>query len=89
MSNNSSAPTDLHAYDALRDTSLAADIYTWITHRMNYTELDGKLILWDSRVKQFGSSFIASTAAGDFRKSFLKAFLEINETGIVLLPRQH
>ncbi len=90
-------PIDLRAYKVLRGSPLAMDAYTWLTYRMSYTERRSKPIRWESLMMQFGSSFTTPSAVSDFRKSFLKALkvvqivypqakLEINETGIVLLP---
>lgn len=90
-------PIDLRAYKALRGSPLAMDVYTWLTYRMSYTERRSKPIRWESLMMQFGSGFTTIQAVRDFKKAFLRALsvvavvypqakLEINETGLVLLP---
>ena len=97
---NNPVPIDLRAYKSLRGNPLAMDVYTWLTYRMSYTQKRSRPIRWESLMMQFGSGFNTADmgqAVRDFKKAFLRALklvlivypqadLEINDSGLVLLP---
>lgn len=90
-------PIDLRATKALRGSSLALDIYIWLTHRMSYLRRK-TTIPWVSLAAQFGSGY-ANNAQGlrDFRRAFKRelknvvilypqANIEPTDGGLVLRP---
>ncbi len=90
-------PIDLRAYQALRGSPLAMDVYTWLTYRMSYTERRSRPIRWEALMGQFGSNYTTPSAVADFKKAFLKALkmvtvvypkanLEVTDKGLILLP---
>lgn len=90
-------PIDIRAYKALRGSPLAMDIYTWLTYRMSYIQKRSQPIRWEALMMQFGSGYTTEQAVRDFKKNFLKALklvlivypkanIEVQETGLVLLP---
>lgn len=97
---NSPIPIDRRAYKALRTSSMAMDIYTWITYRMSYLKQRAH-IRWEALMMQFGSGFgggvITQQSLRDFRKAFLHSMrmvmvvysalkIEVDETGVILVP---
>ncbi len=83
---NSPVPIDLRAYKALRRSPLAMDLYTWLTHRMSYTERRTRPIRWEALMAQFGSGYglnsgdaaSANRAVLDFKRNFLQALKTVN-----------
>lgn len=85
-------PVDLRALSALKSSSLALDIYCWLTYRMSYlkhvTEIPWKLL-----ATQFGSDY---TELRDFKKNFIKQLRKVQivynsaidqgEKGLILKP---
>lgn len=69
---NSPIPIDLRAIHALKNSSLAIDIYCWLTYRM-FTLRRNTFIPWDKLFLQFGSGY-ANTPSG--RYAFKKKFIE-------------
>lgn len=60
-------PVDLRALRALKRSSMALDIYTWLTYRMSYLR-KRTVIPWEGLMGQFGSDY---SRAVDFRRKFL------------------
>lgn len=90
-------PVNLITMKALRHSSLALDIYVWLTHRMSYLS-KRTVIPWISLNAQFGSNY-APTEQGlrDFRRAFLRelkhvitiyqeAHVATSDAGLVLYP---
>lgn len=88
----SPVPVDLRALSSLKDSSLALDIYCWLTYRMSY--LTNKTeISWSALAAQFGSDY---TEIRDFKKNFIKqlrkvlvvygAKVEQGKSGVILAP---
>lgn len=65
-------PVDMGVIQALKNSSLAIDIYCWLTYRM-YTLKRDTLIPWDKLFLQFGTGY-ADTPSG--RYAFKKKFNE-------------
>ena len=63
-------PIDLRALNALRRSSMAIDIYCWLTHRLSYLRKPTP-IPWIFLMRQFGAAY-PQTDQGirDFRKKF-------------------
>lgn len=89
---NRPVPLDLRALSSLKSSSLALDIYCWLTYRMSYLKHPTE-IPWELLAKQFGSHY---TELKDFKKNFLiqlrKVLMIYNpniaegEIGILLKP---
>lgn len=62
----------------LKQSSLAIDIYIWLTYRNSYAKKPS-WIKWDSLQEQFGSSY-PDTAQGrrDFKKMFIKTLKKVS-----------
>lgn len=85
-------PIDMRALSALKGSSLALDIYCWLTYRMSYLK-QKILIPWEILHLQFGSDY---TRIRDFKGKFISqlktvlvlysAKVESNDLGLVLLP---
>lgn len=90
-------PIDVNAINALKDSSLALDIYFWLTYRFSYL---GKTtaIPFEKLQLQFGAGY-SNTKNGrnDFKRKFLiqlkkvlflypNANIKIDENGILLMP---
>lgn len=85
-------PIDLRALSALKSSSLALDIYCWLTYRMSYLKKTTE-IPWELLAAQFGSDY---KHVRDFKKSFLKqsrkvlvvydAKIEAGDRGLILRP---
>lgn len=90
-------PVNLLAMKALRHSSLALDIYVWITHRMSYLS-KRTMIPWISLQAQFGSNYaVNEQGLRDFRRAFLRelkhvltiyntAKVSTSDAGLVLYP---
>lgn len=66
-------PIDMRALLALKTSSMAIDIYCWLTYRMSY--LDKSIqIPWILLANQFGSDY---TELRDFKKNFLKQLKKV------------
>jgi hypothetical protein len=89
---NRPVPLDMRALAILKDSSLALDIYCWLTYRMSYLKEPTK-IPWDLLAIQFGSDY---AELRDFKKNFLKQLrkvlvvyhpkVETSENGLLLKP---
>ena len=85
-------PLDLKALSALKGSSLALDIYCWLTYRMSYLKKTTELP-WALLAQQFGSDY---KELKDFKKNFLKqlqkvlviydAKVEDGPKGLILKP---
>ena len=86
-------PVDLRAIQALKQSSLALDIYTWLNHRMSYLNQRVR-IPWDSIEQHIGSEY---ADAREFRRWAKHALLkikaiwpelhfEVDKGGLVLKP---
>lgn len=85
-------PINMEALSALKGSSLALDIYCWLTYRMSYLKHDIE-IPWELLALQFGSDY---TELRDFKKNFiwqLRKVLTIydakvhkSENGLLLMP---
>lgn len=69
-------PLDLRAYSALQDSSLAMDLYSWLSYRL--TRLNAELTLsWRILHDQLGQGYTKRHAVGDFKTEFLKALQKV------------
>jgi hypothetical protein len=85
-------PLDMKALAALKGSSLALDIYCWLTYRMSYLKHPIE-IPWEVLAIQFGCNY---AEIRDFKKSFLKqmrkvaviydANIQQGESGLLLKP---
>ncbi len=66
-------PLDLRVLYALRESSLAMDIYSWLTYRMSYLK-KSTLIPWASLQLQFGADYARTRA---FKAKFLEHLREV------------
>lgn len=65
-------PIDIRAIKALKNSSLAIDIYCWLTYRMFTLRKPNILISWDGLFLQFGSSYTSdSKGKYAFKKNFI------------------
>ncbi len=85
-------PIDMRALSALKNSSMAIDIYCWLTYRMsylkNYTEIP-----WALLASQFGAEY---GTVNDFKKNFKKQLKRVltvfdvnigdGERGLILRP---
>lgn len=89
-------PVNLIAMKALSHSSLALDIYVWLTHRMSYLKKK-TLIPWVSLQAQYGSNYAqGEQGLRDFRRAFLRELKKVvtiypakvstSEVGLVLYP---
>lgn len=67
-------PLDTRALSALKGSSLALDIYCWLTYRMSYLRKPIE-IPWTLLAAQFGSDY---TELRDFKKNFLKQLRKVD-----------
>jgi hypothetical protein len=90
-------PVDLNTIKQLKNSSMALDIYTWLTYRMSYLN-KRTLIPWELLHNQFGSNY-AATKSGRyaFKKNFCKQTMRVlatypdanireDEKGLILYP---
>ncbi|MFU8797536.1 MAG: replication protein RepA [Gammaproteobacteria bacterium] len=85
-------PINMNALSALKSSSMAIDIYCWLTYRMSYLKRPTE-IPWGLLAAQFGSDY---SELRDFKKNFLKQLKKvsiiykanINETanGLLIKP---
>lgn len=85
-------PLDMRALAALKGSSLALDIYCWLTYRMSYLK-NPTVVPWEVLAMQFGADYFEIR---DFKKNFLaqlrKVFViytpnvEQTERGLLLKP---
>jgi Plasmid encoded RepA protein len=93
----SAVPVDMRALRALKGSSLAIDIYIWLTHRMsNLKSIATRPIPWNRLQEQFGPGFQKdSKGLANFKKNFKQqlrmvravypdAKVECSELGVVL-----
>lgn len=66
-------PLDMRALSALKGSSLALDIYCWLTYRMSYLKRPTE-IPWELLAMQFGSDY---AELRDFKKNFLKQLRKV------------
>lgn len=70
---NNAVPVDMRALKALRRSSLALDIYCWLTYRMSYLHRD-IVIPWPALAAQFGADF---GRLDNFKAAFLGALRKV------------
>lgn len=85
-------PINMDALSVLKGSSLALDIYCWLTYRMSYLKQDIE-IPWELLALQFGSDY---TELRDFKKNFLFQLRKVltiygakvskGENGLLLMP---
>lgn len=88
-------PIDIQIYKALKRSSLAMDIYSWVTYRASYLEED-TFIPWKNIKEQFGSTDTESMHI--FKRRFIsnlhrvKTLYDVNifveENGLLFKPSQ-
>lgn len=61
-------PVDMRALKALKSSSMALDIYVWLTHRMSYLK-QPTVIPWGALKMQFGADF---SQTRQFKAAFIK-----------------
>ena len=68
-------PLDCRALSALRHSSLAFDIYTWLAHRLcRVRAVGGVKLSWENLREQFGQEY---NSAKDFKKTFIHALRQV------------
>lgn len=92
---NSAVPLDPRALACLQGSSLALDIYTWLSHRLHrVSRLSGDRVTWSNLADQFGQEY---SEIKDFKKTFQKALVQVRAVypdarldevrgGYILLP---
>lgn len=91
---NRPVPVNMRALSALKDSSLALDIYCWITYRMSYLKNPVE-VPWELLAMQFGSDY---KDVRDFKKNFLKQLKKVSvvydvkaeagDNGLLLKPNR-
>lgn len=94
---NSPVPIDIRAINVLKDSSLALDIYFWMSYRMSYLKAP-TLLTFNNLQMQFGSGY-KDTCSGkyEFKRKFLiqlkkvmtiypAANVIVKENGLLLYP---
>jgi hypothetical protein len=66
-------PLDNRALLALKGSSLALDVYTWLAHRLHRIEGRPALLHWKALREQFAQEYQGKDADKDFKKRFLPA----------------
>ena len=90
---SSPVPIDMRALKALKSSSMALDIYVWLTHRMSYLR-QPTLIPWEALKLQFGADYKLTR---QFKSAFInhlrsvcciytEAKVEPQEAGLYLQP---
>jgi hypothetical protein len=92
---DSAVPLDPRALACLQGSSLALDIYTWLSHRLHrVTRISGDRVTWSNLADQFGQEY---GEIKDFKKTFQKALVSVRAVysdarleevrgGYILLP---
>lgn len=92
---DSAVPLDPRALACLQGSSLALDIYTWLSHRLHrVSRISGDRVTWSNLVDQFGQEY---SEIKDFKKTFQKALVQVRAVypdarldevrgGYILLP---
>jgi hypothetical protein len=72
---DSAVPLDPRALACLQGSSLALDIYTWLSHRLHrVSRISGDRVTWSNLSDQFGQEY---SEIKDFKKTFQKALLQV------------
>ena len=72
---DSAVPLDPRALACLQGSSLALDIYTWLSHRLHrVSRISGDRVTWTNLSDQFGQEY---SEIKDFKKTFQKALLQV------------
>jgi len=72
---DSAVPLDPRALACLQGSSLALDIYTWLSHRLHrVSRISGDRVTWSNLADQFGQEY---SEIKDFKKTFQKALLQV------------
>jgi hypothetical protein len=67
-------PLNMHAIASLKNSALALDVYTWLTHRLcRVSRSTGELVSWKLLQEQFGGYGTVK----DFRKEAVKALAQV------------
>ena len=92
---DSAVPLDPRALACLQGSSLALDIYTWLSHRLHrVARITGDRVTWSNLADQFGQEY---NDIKDFKKTFQKALVSVRAVypdarldevrgGYILLP---
>jgi hypothetical protein len=92
---DSAVPLDPRALACLQGSSLALDIYTWLSHRLHrVSRITGDRVTWSNLCDQFGQEY---SEIKDFKKTFQKALVQVRAVypdarldevrgGYILLP---
>ncbi len=92
---DSAVPLDPRALACLQGSSLALDIYTWLSHRLHrVSRMTGDRVTWSNLADQFGQEY---NEIKDFKKTFQKALISVRAVypdarleevrgGYILLP---
>lgn len=92
---DSAVPLDPRALACLQGSSLALDIYTWLSHRLHrVSRVTGDRVTWSNLADQFGQEY---NEIKDFKKTFQKALVQVRAVypdarldevrgGFILLP---
>lgn len=94
---NHPVPIDFRAIKCFKKSSLAIDIYCWLTYRFSYLS-DETMIPWEVLQAQFGSGYpMSNQGKRNFKKNFLKELnkvffvyhnLNIDSNSVGLILRQ-
>jgi len=69
-------PLDYRALAALKHSSLALDVYTWLAHRLcRITDSHGAKLSWENLRAQFGEEY---SDPKNFKREFLKALQQVS-----------
>jgi hypothetical protein len=72
---DSAVPLDPRALACLQGSSLALDIYTWLSHRLHrVSRISGDRVTWSNLADQFGQEY---SEIKDFKKTFQRALLQV------------
>lgn len=75
---NYPVPLDMRVLSALKGSSLAIDIYCWLTYRLSYLKAP-TTIPWNVLKLQFGSDYAKnSQGIRDFKRAFLRELKKVN-----------
>ncbi len=72
-----SVPLDNRALMALRGSSLALDVYTWLSHRLYRIEGRPVTVHWKALREQFGQEYKGKEPGKDFQKKFRHALSDV------------